>query len=68
MLTDRDLKLWLRKCGTAPYKMPDHYFQLGLGLGDGIPASLPVNATGKVLKAELRVAAERIVARRALVC
>ena len=62
MLSEKDIKLWLRKQGTAAHKMPDHYFIIGNG--GGIPDTIPVNSSGKVVKAELRSIAEEILSQR----
>ncbi|RDW84211.1 class I adenylate-forming enzyme family protein [Aspergillus mulundensis] len=50
-LRKKALKLWLRH-RLAPHKVPEHFFVLGSG-GD-VPDEMPINATGKVLKRELR--------------
>ncbi|KAL4789630.1 hypothetical protein BDV19DRAFT_394887 [Aspergillus venezuelensis] len=55
-LQKKALKLWLRH-RLAPHKVPEHFFVLGSG-GD-IPDEMPINATGKVLKRELRDIASR---------
>jgi acyl-CoA synthetase (AMP-forming)/AMP-acid ligase II len=47
----KDMKLWLRN-KLAPHKVPEHFFWLSTG--GGVPDALPVNATGKVVKKELR--------------
>ena len=61
-LTNKDLKTWLRKHKVAPYRMPDHYFIIGEG--GGTPDELPVNASGKVVKAELKLLAQELVAKK----
>jgi acyl-CoA synthetase (AMP-forming)/AMP-acid ligase II len=58
LLQKKALKFWLRK-RLAPHKVPEHFFFLGQG--GGIPDTLPVNATGKVLKRELREIASYLI-------
>lgn len=55
----KELRLWLRK-RLAPHKVPEQFFWIGEGAG--VPDVFPVNHTGKLMKAELREAAERLVA------
>ncbi|KAL2821792.1 hypothetical protein BDW59DRAFT_181086 [Aspergillus cavernicola] len=50
-LQKKAIKLWLRN-QLAPHKVPEHFFVLGTG--GGVPDKMPINATGKVLKRELR--------------
>jgi acyl-CoA synthetase (AMP-forming)/AMP-acid ligase II len=57
-LTEKDMKLWLRKHDLAPHKMPDHFILTSEETG--LPTGLPVNASGKVLKTELRTRAQVI--------
>ena len=59
VLSDKDLKTWLRKHDLAPHKIPTYF--LVLGQRTGVPKELPVNASGKVLKNELRALAQEIV-------
>ncbi|KAL6232018.1 hypothetical protein BDW75DRAFT_218721 [Aspergillus navahoensis] len=56
-LQKKAIKLWLRN-RLAPHKVPEHFFILGSG--GGIPDEMPINATGKVLKRELRDIASRL--------
>ena len=56
----KDLKIWLRN-RIAPHKVPEHFFWIGEGAG--IPDKLPVNATGKIVKMELRAIASGLVQR-----
>ncbi|KAI9147512.1 putative acyl-CoA synthetase YngI [Paramyrothecium foliicola] len=58
-LGKRELRLWLRN-RLAALKMPEHVFLIGEG--SGVPEEFPTNHTGKLLKAELRGIAERLVA------
>lgn len=51
-VTDRELKSWLRKQKLEPHKIPQHF--LRLDGQNGLPSTIPVNSTGKILKAELR--------------
>ncbi|KUI58618.1 Putative acyl-CoA synthetase YngI [Cytospora mali] len=53
----KELKLWLRK-RIAPHKMPEHFFWIGEGAGT--PDELPINHSGKIVKAELRAVASRL--------
>ncbi|CAJ2510890.1 Uu.00g065150.m01.CDS01 [Anthostomella pinea] len=53
----KDVKIWLRK-RIAPHKVPDHLFWIGED--PGVPGEFPVNASGKVLKNELGVVANRL--------
>ncbi|KAL4974556.1 hypothetical protein BDW66DRAFT_152727 [Aspergillus desertorum] len=57
-LQKKAIKLWLRN-RLAPHKVPEHFFVLGSG--GGIPDEMPINATGKVLKKDLRDIASRLV-------
>lgn len=57
-LQKKAIKQWLRN-RLAPHKTPEHFFLLGDG--GGIPDELPVNATGKVLKRDLREIATGLV-------
>ena len=57
-IDSKGVKAWLRK-KVAPHKMPEHFFWLGDG--GNVPDQLPFNHTGKLMKAELRVIATRIV-------
>jgi acyl-CoA synthetase (AMP-forming)/AMP-acid ligase II len=61
-LKEKNLKVWMRKHKIAPHKMPDHYFHIGRD--EGVPDELPVNGSGKVLKAVLRSVAQEVVSRR----
>ncbi|KKK13972.1 hypothetical protein ARAM_000223 [Aspergillus rambellii] len=58
-LAEKELKLWLRKHDLAPHKMPDYFFIASEETG--LPFGLPVNASGKVLKTELRLLAQKTV-------
>ncbi|KAK5996779.1 Acyl-CoA ligase sidI [Cladobotryum mycophilum] len=51
------LKAWIREQKLSPHKMPDHF--LPVGGPDGAIREMPLNTSGKVLKTELRVVAER---------
>lgn len=61
-LNEKELKLWLRKNDLAPHKMPDDFFFASEEIG--LPSGLPVNASGKVLKIELRQLAQKLIAKR----
>ncbi|KAM3068854.1 hypothetical protein ACMFMG_011016 [Clarireedia jacksonii] len=61
VLSEKEIKVWLRKQGTAPHKMPDHYFVAGQG--NGLPDTIPINSSGKIMKAELRTIAQQILLR-----
>jgi long-chain acyl-CoA synthetase len=61
-LNEKELKLWLRKHDLAPHKMPDWFFIASEETG--LPLGLPVNASGKVLKTELRQLAQNLVAKK----
>ncbi|KAL4735233.1 hypothetical protein BDV11DRAFT_174031 [Aspergillus similis] len=56
-LQKKAIRLWLRN-RLAPHKVPEHFFVLGSG--EGIPDEMPINATGKVLKRDLRDIATRL--------
>ncbi|KAL4986020.1 hypothetical protein BDW68DRAFT_189205 [Aspergillus falconensis] len=56
-LQKKAIKPWLRN-RLAPHKVPEHFFVLGSG--GGIPDEMPINATGKVLKRDLRDIASRL--------
>ncbi len=58
-LTNKDLKTLLRKHNIAPHKMPDHFFRMGEG--EGVPDRLPINLSGKIMKADLRSLARDLV-------
>ncbi|RWA11887.1 hypothetical protein EKO27_g3187 [Xylaria grammica] len=53
----KELKVWLRG-RLAPHKFPAQFYFLGEG--EGVPASLPRNFSGKLLKSELQRIAERL--------
>ncbi|KAI0419752.1 putative amp dependent CoA ligase [Xylaria grammica] len=55
----KELKVWLRG-RLAPHKFPAQFYFLGEG--EGVPASLPRNFSGKLLKSELQRIAERLTA------
>ncbi|KAL4904004.1 hypothetical protein BDW74DRAFT_168506 [Aspergillus multicolor] len=59
-LQKKALKLWLRH-RLAPHKVPEHFFVLGSG--GSVPDEMPINATGKVLKRELRDVATSLLQR-----
>jgi acyl-CoA synthetase (AMP-forming)/AMP-acid ligase II len=54
----KDVKIWLRN-RIAPHKVPEYFFWIGEG--QGVPDELPVNATGKIVKKELRAIAGGLV-------
>lgn len=56
----KEIKIWLRN-RIAPHKVPEHFFWIGEGAG--VPGVLPVNATGKIMKTELRAIATDLVQR-----
>jgi mevalonyl-CoA ligase len=54
----KEIKLWLRN-RIAPHKVPEQFFWIGEE--PGVPDELPINNTGKILKAELRAVARSLV-------
>lgn len=50
-VSNRDVRLWLRS-RLAAHQIPEHI--LWIGDGGGVPDRVPVNASGKVMKTELR--------------
>ncbi|KAI1112053.1 putative amp dependent CoA ligase [Nemania sp. NC0429] len=55
----RQLRIWLRERKLTPHKMPDHF--ITIGDVDGCLTKMPLNATGKILKTELRSFAQNYV-------
>lgn len=61
-LGKKELKMWLRS-RLPPHKMPEHFFWTGED--SGVPDQLPINHSGKVLKAQLRTIASELVSNQA---
>ena len=57
-ITRKDLKIWLRN-RIGPHKIPEHFFWVGEEAG--VPNEIPVNATGKIAKTDLRAIASKLV-------
>lgn len=56
-ISNKEMKIWLR-IRLAPHKVPEKFFWVGTG--DGVPEALPVNATGKIVKKDLRAVARTL--------
>ncbi|KAK7914021.1 hypothetical protein PG985_011724 [Apiospora marii] len=52
-LDERQIKTWLREQGLPPHKMPDAFVAVGDDAAGGL-GEFPLNASGKILKTELR--------------
>lgn len=57
-ITRKDLKIWLRS-RVGLHKIPERFFWVGEEAG--VPNEFPVNATGKIVKTDLRVIASKLV-------
>lgn len=60
-LNTKEIRIWLRN-RIAAHKIPDHVFWIGEE--PDVPQELPVNASGKVLKAQLSATATELLKQR----